>query len=329
MFKISVYSFTEKGKTAADKICSIKLPAFRCEKPVFCMEENSTIDEEKFRSSDAHIFIGAVGIAVRKIGQYINSKMTDPAVIAVDENAEYVIPVLSGHIGGANDLARIIANSLNASAVITTATDINGYNAIDNLAAENRLAIKDREEIVIANSKMLKGEKVKVSIGANIDCEEDETGIFEITDYSDADVHICSESDYIIGVGCRKNTDEIIFEDTLMDVLTEYSIGTGCIDRICSINFKAEEKAILDFCAKYGIMYETYSSDELNSVEGDFDESDFVQRITGVSNVSERSCAYAGSFFGSFSFVLKRRAVNGITISIIRVRKRIKLNGKA
>ena len=160
-YKVKVYAFSNTGRETAKRIAEIKTKIFRGEKLFFeeCIENK--IDRISFRSASAHIFVGAIGIAVRKIAPYIEDKKIDPAIITVDEKGQFVIPVLSGHIGGANRLSELIAHEINATAVITTATDVNGYNAIDLLAADNRLSfIYSHNQNV--NDKILKHELGKV-----------------------------------------------------------------------------------------------------------------------------------------------------------------------
>ena len=88
----------------------------------------------QFAQSDAIVFVGAVGIAVRAIAPHCRSKATDPAVVVLDECGRFAIPLLSGHLGGANDLARRLAKAYGAVPVITTATDANGVFAVDEWA---------------------------------------------------------------------------------------------------------------------------------------------------------------------------------------------------
>ena len=356
-YNTRVYSFTENGKLIADRICMMSVKNFRCEKLVFCKAEDNIIDEHIFLESNAHVFVGAIGIAVRKIAPYINNKLTDPAVIVVDEKGEYVIPILSGHVGGANVLAEIIARELNAKAVITTATDVNGLNAIDSIAADNRLLIQNKDFIKTVNTKLLNGEVVKVYADESIELCLDKSGIYEKSCLDDADVCILSTKDlkhkenalaiynkrYIVGVGCRKNKDSDLFKETLNATLDELNISIEDIDRIVSIDLKRNEQAIINYSREYGIMFETYSPEELNSVCGNFDESEFVKEVTGVSNVSQRAAVYSAELFlcdiaeientacdvQNYRFIEKRKSINGITISIIELRKRIILNGKA
>ena len=330
---VRVYSFSEGGSTVADKICSINLKSFRGEKITFTKTKDNALSDDIFRKYDAHIFVGAVGIAVRKIAPFINSKMSDPAVIVVDEKESSVISVLSGHIGGANSLAEIIADFLKAKSIITTATDVNGYNAIDKIASDARLKIKDKESIRKANAKILRGEKVKVYVEEGVKVIPDKTLIYELCEKENADICVFSGGFYVVGVGCRRNIDKDIFSKVIDDVLLEYGINYDDIDRIASIDLKSDEEAILSYIKEHNIMFETYSADELNEVIGDFDESDFVKSVTGVSNVSERACVYAATLMNekndyTGNFILKRKAENGVTVSIYRLKKSIDLTGK-
>ena len=113
-----------------------------------------------FNKCQALVYVGAVGIAVRTIAPFIKSKLTDPAVISVDERGSFVIPLLAGHIGGANELSRCLAAALGATACVTTATDVNGLFAVDEWAARNRMvlcslaAAKDFAAALVSDEKV-------------------------------------------------------------------------------------------------------------------------------------------------------------------------------
>ena len=122
-------------------------------------------DEEKPESDrpcDAIIFVGATGIAVRAIAPFIHGKAVDPAVLVIDEAGRYVISLLSGHLGGANALARTAASLIEAKPIITTATDAESAFAVDTFAKENGFLLTDRRKAKEVSAKVLRGEKLRI-----------------------------------------------------------------------------------------------------------------------------------------------------------------------
>lgn len=120
---------------------------------------------EAFQTEDVILFIGAVGIAIRSIAPSVADKFTDPAVLVMDETGKFIIPMLSGHIGGANAFAGLIAKELGAEPVITTATDLHHLFAVDTFAQENHLIIGDRQQAKEISASLLMGEKVYWYLG--------------------------------------------------------------------------------------------------------------------------------------------------------------------
>lgn len=338
-FKVAIYYFSNKGKEKAsvlqEAISDVVFRNLDVEPEIMSSTDNIQAD---FENNDALIFIGALGIAVRKIAPFIKSKMSDPAVIVIDETFKIVIPVLSGHIGGANDFARIVADKFLANAVITTATDVNGVLSIDEIAVKNGLEISRKDGIKVINSKLLNNESVKVYADESIKI----SGLsneFTLSDRKKADVIISSDErdkdscilhlynkPYALGVGCRKDTLSSIFENVVQYVMFENNISINQVSHIASIDIKRDEKAINDFANKYGLKFYTYSASELGEVKGEFDESEFVYKTTGVSNVSERA-AKIGSFDGEF--LVKRFATEGVTVSVFNMIRKVDLNGNS
>ena len=114
----------------------------------------------QFGQADAIIFVCACGIAVRSIAPFVKSKKTDPAVLVVDECGKYVISLLSGHLGGANELAETVARLLGALPIITTATDLHHQFAVDVFAKKNGCAIASMKAAKEFSAAMLAGESV-------------------------------------------------------------------------------------------------------------------------------------------------------------------------
>ncbi|WP_405324711.1 cobalt-precorrin 5A hydrolase [Methanobrevibacter sp.] len=304
--KVSIIAFTDNGMEIAYELSNSLSEAndvdfTRCGKGAL-----STWTEEHFSTNDALIFIGAIGIALRAIAPYIKTKTKDPAVVVVDELGQFSIPILSGHIGGANELAIEISEILNAIPVITTATDINKVFAVDTWAKSQGLQILNPQCIKLVSSKLLKGESVHVKsdypIQGNLpknvylnDLEDSNAGYDVIITHKDLenerknDTLLLVPQIITVGIGCRKDISFEAIESSILNILESENYHILAINALASIDKKANEKGILEFAKKYDLPFNTYSAEELNSLEGDFTKSEFVKSVVEVDNVCERS----------------------------------------
>ena len=160
---VQIAFFTEQGRKTAYQIGNQIEADFVCN---FYYKSKCTLSEwtqNAFSCKNALVFVGAAGIAVRTIAPFVRDKLTDSPVIVVDEKGKFVIPVLSGHVGGANELSRLVAQRIGATAVITTATDINDVFSIDVFAVRNHLEIMKKKGIQHVSSKLLRNETVTIS----------------------------------------------------------------------------------------------------------------------------------------------------------------------
>ncbi|MBQ3670205.1 MAG: cobalamin biosynthesis protein [Treponema sp.] len=224
------------------------------------------------------IFVGACGIAVRSIAPFLEKKTVDPAVLCVDDGGRFVIPVLSGHIGGANEAAKALAGSLGATPVITTSTDVNGAWAYDSWCVGHGKKIKNTDVIKDVASRVLRGEKI-----------------------------------FSVGVGCKKGTDSNALAAFIQEVFFDNDLDFSLLRSVSSIDVKKNERAILDFARAQGVSCAFYSSGELNMISGDFSSSAFVRERVGVDCVCERA-AVASSMHSEL--LVGKCAFSGMTVAI-------------
>lgn len=270
----------------------------------------------------AYVFIGAAGIAVRYIAPWVKDKYTDSPVLVIDEKGQYVIPLLSGHVGGAAALADEVADMIGAVPVHTTATDVQGKFAVDVFARKNGLIITDREAVKKISAGLLNGEKAalyiedsSVSITGTppeeiILCEsleETEQYSYQIMIAGSSEQPVqdrknevqkperegCSlllvPRNIVAGIGCRKGIEEAALEKGFLEILAANGLDIRQVKSIASIDLKKDEPALLYLCGKYHIPFKTYTAEELSSISGVTAASDFVKKITGVDNVCERA----------------------------------------
>ena len=275
---------------------------------------------ELFDGHDALIFIGACGIAVRDIAPHLKSKTADPAVLVVDDRGRFVIPILSGHIGGANALARRIAEMIGATAVITTATDGAGKFSCDAWATTHGCAIssmglakKISAEILVRDLPISSEFDLPETLPQGlISAGSGDLGIYVGVRVAEPYRETLRLIPRIVtlGVGCRRGTSEEVIRQTVKGILEQSGIDLRAVCRIASVDLKRNEAGLLAFAASIGADTAFFSADELNAVPGIFEESEFVRKTVGTGNVCERAAVLAGG-----KRILKKTAENGVTVA--------------
>lgn len=274
-----------------------------------------------FAWADALVFVGAAGIAVRCIAPYVRDKRTDPAVLCVDELGGFVIPLLSGHIGGANALAVRLAGALGAVPVITTATDVNRKFSVDAWAARQGLYISDMGTAKAVSAAILEG-PVPLACAFPIRGElppgtvAGDSGPLGIciswrAEAPFRDTLLLVPPVLHLGLGCRRGTPEAAIRDAVEQVFDRHGIHPKAVKCAASIDLKRDEEGLLAYCAAQGWPVSFYSAAQLAALEGPFTPSERVLRITGVDNVCERA-----AMMGARRLVAPKTALNGVTVAV-------------
>lgn len=328
--KIAVFAYSRQGCRTARKVISLfpqdDIRPYTMER--FAEEGFYSICRparpfygEVFNWADTLIFIGSCGIAVREIAPHVRDKRTDPAVVCIDELGKFVVSLLSGHIGGANEMAAKIAAKIHAVPVITTATDINNKFSVDAWAAKNGFLIDNMHRAKMVSAAILEQTVPLVSdfaITTNLP-----NGV--VPDNS-GDLGICIS--YLkkepfeqtlrlipkilhIGIGCRRGTPAAVINEAIKTVLAQYKVDIRAVKSVASIDLKADEEGLLEFCEKNKLSPVFYSAVELLQVSGEFTTSAFVQSVTGVDNVCERA-----ALLGADELIVKKTAINGVTVAV-------------
>ncbi|MBQ7733521.1 MAG: cobalamin biosynthesis protein [Synergistaceae bacterium] len=258
-----------------------------------------------FHESRALVFVSSCGIAVRAISAHVQSKLSDPAVIVIDESAKYVIPILSGHVGGANELAGQIAGLIDSHAVITTATDLNNIIAPDSWAVNHDCVIENTDSIKHVSARLLENLPVGVAVTDQII-----SAPYPVTLYLRPKV-------LVLGAGCNKGTDPDEFESSAQAFMKSSGASILSLKALASIDIKANEPALVKFSHSHKIPFITFSASELQELPGRFTSSQRVLEITGTDNICERACVKAA---GENAVLLRSKFISGgMTFALARI----------
>ncbi|MBR0225067.1 MAG: cobalamin biosynthesis protein [Thermoguttaceae bacterium] len=328
---IRVCAFTDKAVRLAERIAEAFPDDF-----VELWRKDVALSEwleDAFAIHAPIVFVSAVGIAVRLLAPCVRRKESDVAAVVVDELGRFAIPILSGHLGGANRLAETLARRIGATPVITTATDLNGLMAIDVFAAENAMRLSDPRMIVKVSAKLLREGSFELAIAPGIAYEPGaappEVRFCEFSPDRRVDVAVSERpasqatltlipKRLVLGIGCKKGTPPQVLErfvDERLDMA-----GLSSVDRefaaIATVDLKRREYALARFATKNRAQFVVYSPEELAAVAGSFTRSEFVRETVGVDNVCERAavlCAGDGA-----ELVLRKQSGNGVALAIAK-----------
>lgn len=298
--------------------------------------------KRQFKQADGILFIGAAGIAVRACAPFVQDKTKDQAVVVIDETGRYAVSLLSGHLGGANELAVRAAAVIGAEPVITTATDRNGLFAPDVFAKKNGLMIENMVLAKEAAAALLRGEKLGffsdfptegeipdqlvpgtvcrlnlwVTRGGN---RQEEPAAAE--KIKPRYLKLLAK-DAVLGIGCRRGTERKVIEAAAASVLASQGLNLRDVKKIATIDLKRDEAGLLEFAASCQTEICFYSSEELLTVPGIFSESVFVEKTTGVGNVCERAAVLAAG--RDADLAVKKQAGCGVTAALAVCRRTVR-----
>ena len=357
MKKVAIISFTQQGNQLGKRLQGLLTDDYLvdryilkkyaqeysgCNEEVFFFEKGNTLLGEIFEAYDFFVVIGACGIAVRLLDGLMKGKEKDAGVVVMDVTGRYAIPLLSGHLGGANAFAEHLARLTGAVPVITTATDCCDCFSPDLFAKQNHLRITSLSCAKQVAAAVLEYEKVGLISELPVmglpegfyRAREEQTDLPEdirvwlyigyrmkpvgLEELERKNRHMVIlqliPQDIVIGTGCKKNTDCNLFRTELLAYLKRQEIDVRRVRALHSISLKQNEEAILSFIREFGIEGNFYEPEELRQVQGEFNTSDFVKEITGVDNVCERSAVMTGG-----KLIVRKQAGNGVTFAAARL----------
>lgn len=297
-----------------------------------------------FKSYEGLICIFSLGAVIRLISPHMKDKKTDPAVVVIDDKAQFVISALSGHLGGANSLARLVASILGATPVITTAADVNETISVDLLGREFGWEIDDDRNVTKVSASMVNEEKVGVyqdagernwfpdrPLSANVHIYDSIDGLTSsdcraaliITDrvldkyegLLDKAV-VYRPKSLVVGVGLHWDTgkDEIV--NGIKSTLQEAGLSFKCIRNVATINREAIVKGLQEFSKEYGIPVQYFEKEQLSLIEVP-NPSDTVKRFEGTASVSEASAMLSAK---NELLVQKRKFPPNLTVAVAQVK---------
>ena len=295
---------------------------------------------ELFQSNDALICLFSLGAVIRLIAPHIKDKKTDPAVIVIDDKAQFVISVLSGHLGGANELSNNIAEKINATSVITTAADVNKTIPVDLVGKEFGWKIDGDTTVTKVSAFMVNKEKIGVFQNAgendwwkkelpnNVSKYENfeelknsgSKGFLIISDQTFNDKILENAVVYrpqtlVVGVGLHWDTSKDTIKSGLLSSLEKFHLSSKSLARFVSIKKEKDVEGLIELGKEMDVPIEYIDREELATITTP-NPSKTVQAFEGTSSVSEAAALKSS---GGKLIVEKQKFPPNLTIAIARI----------
>ncbi|OQY42911.1 MAG: cobalamin biosynthesis protein CbiG [Fusobacteriia bacterium 4572_74] len=340
--KLAIITVTKKASRKGVEIKKLLAPTNRFETiDVFTLSKYSddkTIPMENgfkdtisniFDSYDSLYFIMASGIVVRTIAPFLKSKDVDPAVIISDEDGKFIVSLLSGHLGGANELASLIAENIGGIPIISTASDVSGSIAVDTIAMKLKAHLRDLESAKDITALIVNGEKVELKLPKNMvvdidsffsnhknkkNIKKDTAGIVVASNRRDIKVTQIIPKNIILGIGCRRDIPVETILDGIELTMKECNLHMDSIKHIATVDIKANEVGLLEVCDRLNKKLIIIDRERIKPIQNNYEGSDFVEKTIGVRCVSAPVAYLSSNRVGKF--IKEKKKYNGVTVSI-------------
>ncbi|MDH5297944.1 MAG: cobalamin biosynthesis protein [Desulfobulbaceae bacterium] len=274
---------------------------------------------------DGLVMVMAAGIVVRLIAPLVKDKKIDPCVVVVDEAGRFAVSLLSGHLGGGNELAREVAALTSGQAVITTASDTLGHTALDLWAREQNLAVEDYRKLAGSSARLVNSGSLRIFSElpvSSLPLPEDFVAVAtpEAADCIvsnrlvpwPASAAVLRPRNLVVGMGCNRGTSSHQIEAAVAEAFSAHGLSQLAIRNLASIDLKEDEAGLLAFAQARGLMIDFFSKDALNGVAG-VSVSQAVLRATGAKSVAEPAALLSSA---ADNLLVRKMKWKDVTIAI-------------
>jgi cobalt-precorrin 5A hydrolase len=292
-----------------------------------------------FERRQGLVCIMAAGIVVRTLASCLKGKDSDPAVVVMDEAGQFAVSLLSGHLGGANDLARVVARAVGGRAVITTATDVQGLPAWDDIARREGLGVEPEKNIRRLNGLLLRGQEITLVDRQGLVARHFSgiPGVKGVATFAEAirshgagkvfvtnrffpqledreDFLVLRPRNLVVGIGCNRGTPWEEIEEAVTGALQHSFLSLKSVGALATVREMADEKGLSLFAGKYRLPIEYHTAEALNAVLVSTESSAPAQAAAGAKGVCEPAALLSAG--RGATLLVKKRILGNMTVAV-------------